>query len=297
MRSYLALLSFTAAVVATPMTTRSSFALANGQAAEALNSQFATLTPSSACTSGENACVQGQFATCANGAFVMTPCAGGLSCVALPLVNSPGTSITCDTTADEAARIAATGASKRSSFTAANGQAAEALNSQFATLTPSSSCTSGENACVQGQFATCVNGAFVMTPCAGGLSCVALPLVNSPGTSITCDTAADEAARIAATGASKRSSFALANGQQAEAQNAQFATLTSSSSCTSGENACVQGQFATCVNGAFEMTACAAGLQCVALPLVNSPGTSITCDTTADEAARIQNTGARRALW
>ena len=38
------------------------------------------------------------------------------------------------------------------------------------------------------------------------ISCVALPLVNSAGTSITCDTAADRDARIAATGATAGSS-------------------------------------------------------------------------------------------
>ena len=35
-------------------------------------------------------------------------------------------------------------------------------------------------------------------------SCAALPLVNSPGTSITCTTASDRDARIAATGAARR---------------------------------------------------------------------------------------------
>ena len=60
----------------------------------------------------------------------------------------------------------------------------------------------GQNACVDGGFAQCVGGEFVITPCAGGLQCVALPLVNKPGTSITCDTLADALARIAATGAS-----------------------------------------------------------------------------------------------
>ena len=71
---------------------------------------------------------------------------------------------------------------ERASFTLANGQAAQALNAKFATLSASSPCTSGESACVQGAFAQCVNGAFVTTPCAGGLTCVALPLVNSAGT-------------------------------------------------------------------------------------------------------------------
>ncbi|KAI0374556.1 hypothetical protein BV20DRAFT_961760 [Pilatotrama ljubarskyi] len=89
----------------------------------------------------------------------------------------------------------------RASFSLQNGKDAIALNQKFATLTADSPCTAGENACVDSKFAQCVNGKFVTQACAGGLVCAALPLVNSPGTSITCTTAADRDARIAATGA------------------------------------------------------------------------------------------------
>ncbi|KAM6496957.1 proline-rich protein [Amanita muscaria] len=82
-----------------------------------------------------------------------------------------------------------------------NGKDAQKLNAEFATLTANSPCTDGENACVGSSFAQCVGGKFVTTPCAGGLMCAALPLVNKPGTSITCTTQADANARIAATGA------------------------------------------------------------------------------------------------
>ncbi|KAF8503102.1 hypothetical protein BU17DRAFT_101799 [Hysterangium stoloniferum] len=132
-----------------------------------------------------------------------------LNCVALPLVNKPGTSITCDTTADRDARIAATGATHpgqaapapapatapppadnqvlsddKTSFTLSNGKATQALNKQFASLTTS-----------------VLTAKFVLTGCAGGLQCAVLPLVNSPGTSITCVDNAQAVARIAATGA------------------------------------------------------------------------------------------------
>ncbi|KII86405.1 hypothetical protein PLICRDRAFT_164957 [Plicaturopsis crispa FD-325 SS-3] len=90
---------------------------------------------------------------------------------------------------------------RRADFTLKNGQDAIALNAQFAGLNANSPCTSGQNACVNSQFAQCVNGKFVTTGCAGGTVCAALPLVNSAGTSITCTTAADRDARIAATGA------------------------------------------------------------------------------------------------
>ncbi|KAG6828151.1 hypothetical protein H0H92_009002 [Tricholoma furcatifolium] len=67
-------------------------------------------------------------------------------------------------------------------FQLQNGEEAKALNAQFASLTASSTCTDGEDACVNGGFAQCVDGAFVITQCAGGTICAALPLVDKPGT-------------------------------------------------------------------------------------------------------------------
>jgi hypothetical protein len=97
---------------------------------------------------------------------------------------------------------------RRAAFDLANGQAAIALNDQFKTLTADSPCTAGEDACVGDSFAQCVGGKFVIQACAPGTICAALPLVNSPGTSITCTTSADLAARIAATGATDSGSAA-----------------------------------------------------------------------------------------
>lgn len=71
---------------------------------------------------------------------------------------------------------------KRASFTLQNGKDAQKLNAKFSSLSASSACQSGEVACIKGAFAQCVNNKFVTTPCSGGLTCVALPLVNSPGT-------------------------------------------------------------------------------------------------------------------
>ena len=71
---------------------------------------------------------------------------------------------------------------RRAVFTLPNGQDAQALNRGFQNLTTSLPCTSGEQACVQGQPARCVGGRFVITPCAAGLQCFALPLVHKPGT-------------------------------------------------------------------------------------------------------------------
>ncbi|KAF9535763.1 hypothetical protein CPB83DRAFT_888439 [Crepidotus variabilis] len=90
---------------------------------------------------------------------------------------------------------------QRAEFTLANGQAAIALNAKFDSLTADSPCNTGDNACVKQGFAQCVGGKFVIQGCASGTICAALPLVNKAGTSITCTTAADRDARIAATGA------------------------------------------------------------------------------------------------
>jgi len=192
------------AVTAGPVDRRAAFSLQNGKDAQALNQKFQSLTASSPCTDGEQACVQGQFAQCVGGTFQLTPCSAPLQCFALPLDNKPGTSTTCDTQADAEARIAATGAGaliRRAAFTLQNGLDAQALNKKFQGLTASSPCTDGEQACVQGQFAQCVGSTFQLTPCAAPLQCFALPLDNKPGTSTACDTQADALARIAGTGA------------------------------------------------------------------------------------------------
>ncbi|KAI0054017.1 hypothetical protein FA95DRAFT_1551808 [Auriscalpium vulgare] len=91
------------------LTTRAAFSRQNGLDAQALNRKFTSLSADSSCTSGENACIDGKFAQCANSKFVLSPCGSGLTCIALPLVNSRGTSITCDTEADAAQRIKNTG--------------------------------------------------------------------------------------------------------------------------------------------------------------------------------------------
>jgi len=98
-----------------------------------------------------------------------------------------------DSSANAPAKLAASGAA--GNFQQQNKLDAQKLNAQFATLTADSSCTDGQSACVQGQFAQCVSGKFMLSSC-GSLTCLALPLVNSAGTSVTCDTQADAEARI-----------------------------------------------------------------------------------------------------
>jgi len=114
-------------------------------------------------------------------------------------------------------------------FTKQNGQDAIALNQKFQSLNANSPCTAGENACVNKQFAQCVNGKFVLKSCGSGLICAALPLVNSAGTSVTCTTQADVDQRIAATGAT--------GGNTNNQQNASPSSTTSSAKATKSTQA------------------------------------------------------------
>ncbi|TFY79106.1 hypothetical protein EWM64_g4905 [Hericium alpestre] len=82
--------------------------------------------------------------------------------------------------------------------TAANADDAETLNNKFKTLTAGSACSGAESVCTSdGEFAQCANGVLVATPCAGGLTCAALPLVLSRGTSVTCARPEDVTERLA----------------------------------------------------------------------------------------------------
>lgn len=81
-------------------------------------------------------------------------------------------------------------------FEKQNALEAEKLNKQFENLKPDSDCENDENACIDGKFAKCNFGKFVLTDCGPKLSCFALPLVNKQGTSVTCDTKEDAENRI-----------------------------------------------------------------------------------------------------
>jgi len=185
---------------------------ANGLAAQKLNDSFKSLKAGGSCTSGQNACIDGGFAQCVNGKFQVSPCGGGLKCEALPLVNSVGTSVTCDTEADAKTRISSSKAGQERSLNGralssaqhkTNGAASLAANKKFAGLTPNSKCTNGEDACINGQFSVCSNGKFILTQCPGGTVCTSLPLLLRPGNVVSCTTPADKKIRLDAANAGK----------------------------------------------------------------------------------------------
>jgi hypothetical protein len=178
-------------------------------------------------------------------------CSGGLQCFALPLVNSPGTTVTCTTPEDAEARIAATGAT--------------------------GGITGDGNA----------NVPDVPAPAAPTPAPTPAPAPAPAPASSSASAPQPPAAPAAG-----NSGFALQNGIDAQELNTEFSTLNVNSPCEGTEVACVDGSFAQCVDGSFQLSQCAGGTQCFALPLVNSPGTTVTCTTEDDAAARIAATGA-----
>jgi len=81
-------------------------------------------------------------------------------------------------------------------FRSKNADEAEKLTKDFKKLSINSNCKYNEQACINDQFAQCVNRKFQLFPCNSGLICVVLPLVNKPGTSITCGTESDRKMRV-----------------------------------------------------------------------------------------------------
>jgi len=93
-------------------------------------------------------------------------------------------------------------------------------------------------------------------------------------------------------------SIQLQNGRDAQSLNLKFSTLNPNSPCdpTETSDACIGGEFAQCVFGKFSLVPCNENTECFALPLVNSRGTSVTCDTLANALFRIGNSGATGGL-
>ncbi|TDL17658.1 hypothetical protein BD410DRAFT_695036, partial [Rickenella mellea] len=73
--------------------------LQNGIDAQALNTKFASISPSDPCNDGDTACITGQAAKCSGGTWQLTLCKNPtfLSCFALPLLSGVGTQLKCTT--------------------------------------------------------------------------------------------------------------------------------------------------------------------------------------------------------
>jgi hypothetical protein len=100
---------------------------------------------------------------------------------------------------------------RASSFAKQNGLDAIALNQKFNSLTATSTCKDGEDACVKNQLAQCTGTSFVLESCGSKEICAALPLVDKAGTEVTCTTQSELDARIKATGALSSNSSSSVN--------------------------------------------------------------------------------------
>jgi len=249
------------------------FSLENGKEAQQRNFNFANLTAGDACSVGEDACIDGAVALCDQGKFVTVTC-GSLQCFALPLVNKPGTVVTCATEQEAAARIAATGAT---------GGIAVDNNIDLKQGAPNSSTAAVSNS---------------STVAAPNSSTVAAPNTPTETTPASVSAPSPSASKSPAPPVRKPLSFipihgfTLQNGLDAQQENAKSSTLDANSPCDEGETTCVGSDLGQCSGGKFIITQCAPTTRCFVLPLVNKRGTSPSCTTEGDAAARIAATGA-----
>ncbi|KAI0747060.1 hypothetical protein C8Q80DRAFT_1256709 [Daedaleopsis nitida] len=84
----------------------------------------------------------------------------------------------------------------------------------------------------------------------------------------------------------------LQNGKDAQALNAEFATLKASDTCDDGEMACIKDSIAHCANATWKLEACPKTLSCFALPSVREEGTVISCTSNATALSVINASGA-----
>lgn len=78
-----------------------------------------------------------------------------------------------------------------------NGVLAQQANAQFAKIKATDACSDElPQACIEGAFAQCVGGKWVVTQCAVPTKCFSLPLVNSPGNNIACALPSDALSRF-----------------------------------------------------------------------------------------------------
>ncbi|KAH9887236.1 hypothetical protein C8Q73DRAFT_713304 [Cubamyces lactineus] len=89
----------------------------------------------------------------------------------------------------------------------------------------------------------------------------------------------------------------LQNGKDAQILNTEFANLTASDSCTSGDLACLGASIAQCVNGTWQTEDCPKSLFCFALPSVREEGTVLSCTSNATALAVINASGATGGLF
>ncbi|THU96530.1 hypothetical protein K435DRAFT_664342, partial [Dendrothele bispora CBS 962.96] len=84
----------------------------------------------------------------------------------------------------------------------------------------------------------------------------------------------------------------LANGQKAQQLNAAFKNLTVDDACSTGDQACISGDLANCVDDKWQTTSCRGSQQCFALPSVKQQGVNVACTSERSAESLISATGA-----
>ncbi|KAJ6543021.1 hypothetical protein B0H19DRAFT_958017, partial [Mycena capillaripes] len=164
--------------------------------------QFTSVTADDACTFGDEACGGSSLADCVNGKYVLSRCDSDKACVAVPNLDSAGTSIDCLTPAARDAQFLKSGVAFDAPMAPPpfdqkqNGDDANELNKQFLTLKPGDPCTFGDLACTEGAPAICENGKYVKGFCNPGQTCFAIPNIGFGGTDTDCLTPAQRDAEF-----------------------------------------------------------------------------------------------------
>ncbi|EIM84694.1 uncharacterized protein STEHIDRAFT_140294 [Stereum hirsutum FP-91666 SS1] len=178
----------------------------DSSAANATSTSAATGTSSNSTSSATSAAASSSSTSTASSSNSTDTSA--TSAAATSTSTSSSSSNSTSTTTSSASSSSSTSTSSGNSTTGAgslaNGEAAQKLNKQFASIDASanSTCsTDGEVSCAGASFAECANGALVTTACGSGTSCFALPLTSGDGTTVACTTQTDAQDRITATGA------------------------------------------------------------------------------------------------
>ncbi|KAL6400515.1 carbohydrate-binding module family 19 protein [Ilyonectria robusta] len=86
--------------------------------AKKLNKVYSNLTPASACSSGQAACIDGKFAQCSNtGTYTLSACGDNRQCYALPMTTNRGVRLGCEDVDTAEKILGETGSGQETSFT------------------------------------------------------------------------------------------------------------------------------------------------------------------------------------
>jgi len=88
----------------------------------------------------------------------------------------------------------------------------------------------------------------------------------------------------------------LANGQQAQILNSEFESLQVNDPCNTGEVACINNDFAVCIDNAWQTRQCPLTKTCFALPQIRTNGSFIACTSQKNAASIIAATGAQGGI-